>query len=165
MFLGIDASISSTGFAVINNKGSIVECGKITTKPKENEDDRVYKITMQILNLLEKYDIKSTILESQFFSRNVKTTMQLSRLRGAITFVVKYKGIDIKHKTPSEVRKDLMGDGSAGKEEVAFWLRDFYKDNKIMNELGEFCDRQCKAKNSDIYDAIAIALSEILKIK
>lgn len=159
MILALDASISSTGFALVDFDDSLIDFGKITTTTKMQEDDRVYYIANKIANIMDKHFVKAVIMEAQFFSRNVKTAMQLSRLRGAITFVIKNRGVNIIHRTPSEIRKDLTGNGSATKEEVCDYIRDFYKNDDRIVELGELIDRQCKAKNSDIYDAIGIGLS------
>lgn len=166
MILGLDASISCTGYAVINKDSSLVEFNKITTKPKEEEDERIFKITIKIKELIEKYEIETVVLESQFLGRNAKTAMQLSRLRGAIIFVCKFLNVRLIHLSPSSIRMHLLGPGkgSSSKEEVATFVKEYYAGNKDIEILGEFNDRQCKAKNSDIYDAISIALSYISKL-
>lgn len=166
MLLGLDASISCTGYAVMNDDGSLVEFDKITTKSKEEEDDRIYKISIKVKELIEKYDVKVVVLEAQFLGRNARTTMQLSRLRGSIIFVCKFLNVELIHLHPSTIRMNLIGHGggSASKEEVANFIREYYIDNEYVQNLGEFNDRQCKAKNSDIYDAISIVLSYIQKL-
>ena len=166
MILGLDASISCTGYAVMNDDTSLIEFNKITTKAKEEEDDRIFKISIKIKELIEKYDIKVVILESQFLGRNAKTAMQLSRLRGSIIFVCKFLNVELIHLQPSTIRMNLLGvgRGSASKEDVASFISEYYIDNEYVKNLGELNDRQCKAKNSDIYDAISIALSYIKKL-
>lgn len=165
MILALDASISSTGYAVINYDTSLIEFDKITTKPKNNEDDRIFKIADEISKIINKYNIKTVILESQFLGRNVKTAMQLSRLRGAIIYVCKLDNATLIHLQPSEIRKHLFNNGRASKEEVAEFIKAYYREDMRVNLLGEFNDRQCKAKNSDIYDAISIALAYCNKLK
>ena len=159
MILALDASISSTGYAVINSDKALVEFNKITTKSKEAEDDRIFKISNKVKELIETYNINTVVMEAQFLGRNVRTAMQLSRLRGAIIFVCKLLQVDLIHLMPSEIRKFLFNNGSASKEEVANFIKGFYINDENVQALGEFNDRQCKAKNSDIYDAISIALA------
>lgn len=159
MVLALDASISSTGYAILDDSNILIEFDKITTKPKEEEGDRIFKITIKIKNMIEHHKIDTVILEDQFLGRNVKTAMQLSRLRGAIMFVCKLCNANLIFLMPSEVRKFLMNNGSASKEEVADFVKHFYTSNKDVQALGDFNDRQCKAKNSDIYDAISIGLA------
>ena len=163
MILALDASISSTGYAVINVDTTLVEFNKITTKSKEAEEDRIFKIANKVKELIKIHNIETVVMESQFLGRNVKTAMQLSRLRGAIIFICKFLNVELIHLTPCEIRKFLFDNGSASKEEVAEFIKSFYIDDENVQALGEFNDRQCKAKNSDIYDAISIALAFINK--
>ena len=67
---------------------------------------------------------------------------------------------------PSEWKKAIVGKGNATKEEVADYIRYIaYPHDSRVVELGEFNDRQCKAKNSDMYDAISIGLAHNKKVK
>lgn len=183
--LALDASLSSTGFAVVRNDLALLEFGKLTTKklttPKKkvvevdkgkkkakikktkeerfadqvDEDNRIFYIASNIMELFDKYEIHAVTMEGQFAYVNIKTALQLSRLRGALTMACKLKGAIVEYPEPSVIREDLMGNGSASKEEVAAYIIDMYKDDMNVINLGEFNDRTCKDKNSDIYDAIA----------
>lgn len=167
MVLGIDASISSTGYAVVSYGGfnRAIEFGKLTTKKnnkidsKIDEDERIFYITNELSNIIDRNYITVAVMESQFIGNNAKTGMQLSRLRGSIMYMIKSKGINIKYLTPSEIRKILMNNGSATKEEVAEYIREYYKDDQNVQDLGEFNDKANKSKNSDIYDALSIGLA------
>ena len=159
MVLALDASISSTGYAVMDFNERLLEFNKITTKSKENENDRIFKIANKVKDLIVQYDVEIVVIESQFLGRNVRTAMQLSRLRGAIIFVCKLLNVELYDLTPSEIRKSLFDNGSASKEEVAYFVRSHFHYDEKVQALGEFNDRQSKAKNSDIYDAISIALA------
>lgn len=157
ILLAIDPSLSSTGFAVFDEEGKLIEYGKQTTGNKIIEEDRICKIANKIKTLIEKYKIEVVVMETQFFSKNAKTSMQLSRLRGAITYVCRGLNVDMEYLTPAEARKLLMGVGSAKKEDVANYIRENVVD------LGPLIDRTCKEKNSDIYDSIAIGIAFINK--
>lgn len=173
MVLGIDASISSTGYAVIKNDkfNTAVEFGKLTTKKNNkidkniDEDNRIFYITNELSKIIDRNNITVAVMESQFIGKNIKTGMQLSRLRGAIMYMIKSKGIEIEYLTPSEIRKTLLNDGSASKEDVAKYIREYYKDNQFVQELGEFNDKANKSKNSDIYDALSIGLAHNKTVK
>lgn len=163
--LAIDASLSSTGYCVVENNNQLVEFNKITTTTKMDEDVRIFTIADKMRELIEKYSISEVVMESQFYSRNAKTALQLSRLRGAITYVVKSAGLNLINRTPSEIRKCLMDDGSASKEEVAKFIRGYFYNDENVQALGELIDRACKAKNSDIYDAIAIGVAHNFSVE
>lgn len=168
MVLALDASISSTGYAVMSMQdGFVSDFGKITTKKNnkidvdEDEDNRIFYITEEIKKFIINNSISVVIMEAQHFSKNPKTAMQLSRLRGAIMYMVKTYNIPIIYPHPSTIRKNLMDNGSASKEEVAEYIREYYKYDERIQEIGEFNDKQNKSKNSDIYDAISIGLAHI----
>lgn len=183
MVLALDASLSSTGFAVVRNDFALFEFGKITTKkqvvkkkkeetttkkkakPRKtleeriaeqvDEDNRIFYISSNIMELFDKYKIDAVTMEGQFAYQNVKTALQLSRLRGALMMACKLKGVSLEYPEPSVIREQLMGNGDATKEEVADYIIEMYKDNENVKALGPFNDKQNKGKNSDIYDAIA----------
>ena len=160
MVLALDASISSTGYSIIRKDNSLFEFGKITTNSKkQSEEERIFTIANDIKSMIEQHAIDTVVIEDQFLGRNAKTAMQLSRLRGAIIFVCKLCNAKLIYLMPSVIRKNLMNNGSASKEEVAEFIRNYYLHDLDVQALGEFNDRQCKAKNSDIYDAISIALA------
>lgn len=167
MVLGIDASISSTGYAVVDNDkfNTVADFGKIVTKKNNkiethlDEDCRICHITDTLSKIIDNNIVTIAVMESQFLGRNAKTGMQLSRLRGAIMYMLRSRGIRLIYLTPSEIRKKLMNNGSATKEEVAEYIRKYYEYDDSIQNLGEFNDKPNKNKNSDIYDAISIALA------
>lgn len=165
MILAIDPSLSSTGFCVMTRQREIITLGKIVTTNKDTESKRIFTIANCLDNLIEQHKIEHVVLEGQFLHRNAKTLMQLSRLRGAIAYIIESNEIEATHLQPSEVRLKVMGSGKADKEEVATFIQEQYVGNSLIGELIPFCDRNCKAKNSDIYDAISIGLAYCTKDK
>ena len=157
MIIGVDPSLSSTGYAVLDDKGKLIDYGKLISGPTMKEEDRICKITNNLKKIIEKYKIEKVVMENQFFGKNPKTLMQLSRLRGAITYMARMMECDLFYLTPAEARKALMGNGSAKKIDIANYIR------ANIVDLGEFIDDKCKAKNSDVYDSIAIAIAFLNK--
>lgn len=181
--LALDASLSSTGYALVRNDLALLEFGKLTTKkqvvkkkkeepstkkkakPRKtieertaeqvDEDNRIFYIASNIMELFDKYEIDAVTMEGQFSYQNVRTALQLSRLRGALMMACKLKGVELEYPEPSVIRENLMGKGDASKEEVAEYIMELYKDNENVRALGPFNDKPNKGKNSDIYDAIA----------
>ena len=160
--IAIDPSLSSTGVAIFEN-GSLVYVNKITTTSKETEEFRIYKIAKELSFIIQRFEVTESIQETQFVSRNVKTALQLSRLRGAILYMLYENNVKAAFKTPSEVRQVLLDNGSADKLDVAQFVQTAFPDNELVKNLGEFNDRTCKDKNSDMYDAISIGLAYIKK--
>ncbi|MCC0662483.1 crossover junction endodeoxyribonuclease RuvC [Clostridioides sp. ZZV15-6597] len=160
MVLALDVSMSATGWAIINSNKEVLEYGKIVTK-KENfdtEDERMCHICNAIQEIITSHNIQIVLVEDQFTSRNSKTILSLRKLLGAIMRTVKLNNIEIEYMYPVSIRKYLMNSGKAKKEEVAVYVR----ENII--DIGEYIDRTCKAKTSDIYDAIALGIAYLNKV-
>lgn len=158
--LSIDPSLSSTGYAIIDNETyEILEKGRITTNNKLHTDDRVISIISSLIKVQQKYNVDTIILEDGYVGFSAKTSLQLSELRGAIIAIFKYKNMNVAHRMPSEIRKNFGLQGNAKKEEVADAVLKIYP--QLLEEIGPYSDKANKKKTSDIYDAISIGLSYI----
>lgn len=156
-FLAIDASLSSTGYALMVD-GDITLVGRVTTKSKEDEDGRVLIIAKHLMDICINHRINTIIIEDQYLRMNPKTSMQLSRLRGAIVAVLGMLHVKAIYYTASEIKKTVTGNGAAKKDEVANEVLNTYKNNKTVTNIGPFIDGTGKNKTSDMYDAVAIAM-------
>lgn len=156
--LSLDASISSTGYCIMDEATKeIIACDKITTKPKDSDAKRFFKICNKCEEIIKEYNVKKVVLEGQFVYKNKNTAMKLSGLMGALMVTFERLECDMYKIQPTKIRQLLLH-GDATKEEVAKYIQILYKNNPIINSLGDLNDRQCKDKNSDIYDSIGIAL-------
>ena len=158
--LGLDPSLSSTGYAIIDtDTKQLIYKGKINTTNKLSTDDRILTIIYELEKLPVVFNI---ILEDGFIGVNKDTGIQLAQLRGALIAYYKYKGYNVIHQQPSEIRKNFGLKGNTKKEEVAEEVLKYYPN--LENEIGPYSDKQNKNKTSDIYDAISICLSYIIHI-
>lgn len=164
VIMGIDASLSSTGFCIVesnNQKIDIIKTGVIQTKKDDfkTEDLRIFYICKELAKLILTYYVSKIAIEEQFMARNSKTILSLRKMLGAIMYLVCDMGLELDYLYPTTVRKLLLDNGKAKKEEVAKYIRE-----NIM-DLGEYSDKSGKKKTSDIYDATAIALAYNKKLK
>jgi crossover junction endodeoxyribonuclease RuvC len=154
IILGLDLSLSSTGWSMITDEECIIACDKICTDSKKNtEFERLYIVAKEIKELIEEHSIDVVVAEDQFFSRNPRTGLTLSKLMGAVIYVCRELDVQFELLSPTQARKILTGDGKLKKEQMANYIRENYID------LGEFIDRNCKAKNSDMYDSLVISFA------
>lgn len=154
MAIGLDLSLTSSGWAISNN-GVIVACGKINTTNKVLEDDRIFYIAKTIHRLAMHWQVTDSMMESQFMYKNAKTALQLSRLRGGVVTLLKMEEICQEYLSPTEIKQIITGKGNAEKEDVAKTILIIHKGNPIVENVGSFSDKPNKNKTSDIYDAIA----------
>ena len=158
--LAIDPALSTTGYAVIDlNTLELAYINKIVTSPKKTEDERINEIIMKLFYIACQYPIKYIVLEDGFLGVNAKTSIQLATLRGAIIGVFSFNKYIVYHMLPSQIRKALGCGGNAKKEQVAEEIVKMYPNNKKLNIIGPYSDKQNKSKTSDIYDAISIGVA------
>lgn len=158
--LAIDPALSTTGYAVINlNTLEIAYINKFTTSPKNSDDFRINEIVAKLFCIASQYPIKHVVLEDGFLGRNPGTALQLATLRGAIIGVFNFNKYIVHHMLPSQIRKMLGCGGNAKKEQVAEEIIKMYPNNKKLEIIGPYSDKQNKNKTSDIYDAISIGVA------
>ena len=158
--LAIDPALSTTGYAVISiNTLEIIYANKIITSPKNLDDFRINEILVKLFAIAAQYPIKYIVLEDGFLGSNPRTCIQLATLRGAIIGTFNFCKYYVYHMLPTEIRKALGCGGNAKKEDVAKVIIDMYPNNKKLDIIGPYSDKQNKDKTSDIYDAISIGVA------
>lgn len=164
--LAIDPALSTTGYAVINrNTLELTYISKYTTSPKHTDDYRINDIVAKLFCIATQYPITHVVLEDGYVGQNARVGMQLATLRGAIIGVFSFNKYIVHHMLPSEIRKALGVGGNAKKDEVAQAIVDMYPNNKKLELIGPYSDKQNKNKTSDIYDAISIGVAFCKKMQ
>lgn len=164
--LAIDPSLSSTGYSIINsNTKEIIDICRYTTKSGISENIRIKDIVTELDNIfLINNNIKEIAMEDGFSnSRNLKTGLQLAKLRGAIINHFLMNGVPVYTQEPSETRVNLGLKGNAKKEEVANKVLELYPD--LINRIGPYSDKANKKKTSDMYDSVCIGIAHLNKIR
>jgi crossover junction endodeoxyribonuclease RuvC len=149
IILGIDPGIATTGYGLIENKGSnlcLVDYGCILTPAKTPVVERLNTIFNQLSKLIKKQKPDEVAIEELFFAKNVKTAINVSQARGVIMLACMRSGIKmINEYTPLEVKMALVGYGRAEKHQV----------QKMVTTL---LNLQNMPKSDDAADALAIAV-------
>lgn len=156
ILLSLDASISSTGYAIFD-EDKLIKYGKIVTNKKnfENEDLRLNHICDKIEQLIIKYEIDELVCEDQFASVNSKTILILRKLIGGIMRTANRFDINVHYYFPNEWRKILnINKGTSNDKKKKCY--DYLIKNNIIDF--EFIPKN-KNKNDDICDAIGIGLA------
>jgi crossover junction endodeoxyribonuclease RuvC len=89
-------------------------------------------------------------LETLLFSKNVKTAMVVSEVRGILILTAIQNGLPLKELTPLQIKTAVTGYGKADKKQMQNAV-------KMLFCLPEI------PKPDDVADAIGIALSGIVK--
>lgn len=133
LVLGIDPGTAVTGYGLVRDdrangqKASgismrLVECGVIRTKARDPLPSRLREIHQGVADLIARHKPDHLAVEDVFYSRNVRTTLALGHARGVVLLAGESAGVAIHEFPPAEVKKAIVGTGSATKEQVQFML-------------------------------------------
>lgn len=151
IIIGIDPGTATTGYGIIKIEDKEHKCldyGVISTSPKWSVGDRLYKIGVDLSDVLEKYNPDVLAIESLFFFKNVKTAIPVSQARGVILMMAAKKEIKTYEYTPLQAKMATVGYGRAEKKQIQDMV-------KILLKLDEV------PKPNDAADALAVAICHI----
>ncbi|MBQ8870450.1 MAG: crossover junction endodeoxyribonuclease RuvC [Alphaproteobacteria bacterium] len=146
--LGLDPSLSSTGWGIIeakNNRLTYIADGFIPTDAKLPIEQRLDTIYRALCNVIETYKPDEASIEQIFLNSNPATSLKLSMARGVVILSAGSYHISLSEYEPNKVKKATVGVGKAEKSQVEAMV-------KIL--LGNI-----KPKNNDSSDALAIAIT------
>lgn len=150
IILGIDPGLATIGFGLIDkqqhNKFVCLDYGTIQTKPTFSIPERLTQIRTDLEKLLETSKPKQVAVEELFFSKNIKTGIQVAEARGVILEVINSKNIPLFEIKPNEVKSIVAGYGHAEKQQIQTMTK------KLLN-------LPTTPKPDDAADALAIALT------
>lgn len=146
--LGLDPSLSSTGWGVIeteNNRLRYIADGFIPTDPKLPIEQRLDCLYRAICRVIETYKPDEASIEVIFLNSNPNSTIKLSMARGVVVLAPGTYNIPLYEYEPNKVKKATVGVGRAAKDQVETMV-------KILLP-------GCKPQNNDSSDALAIAIT------
>jgi len=124
--LGIDPGTAVTGYGVVQGERTaafkLVECGVIRTRPRDPLASRLQEIHAGVVELIQRHRPDALAIEDVFYARNVRTTVVLGHARGVILLAAANASLLIAEYPPAEIKKAVVGTGSATKEQVQFMV-------------------------------------------
>jgi crossover junction endodeoxyribonuclease RuvC len=148
--LGIDPGYGILGWSVIEKNQKLIDYGIIETLPSQNIDERLFAIHVKLTAIIDQYKPDCAAVEKLFFTKNIKTGMDVAKTIGALLLTLRLNNIGYYEYTPLQVKQAITGYGRAGKEQVKFMIKSIFR----MSEA---------PKPDDAADAIAIALCHSLR--
>ena len=148
--LGIDPGLEITGYGAIEyqkNNFSLIESGIIKTNKAEKTEIRLKKIYDDLSGILKELNPEVIVLEKLFAHyRHPITAYILGHVRGIICLLATQNNIRLIEYLPTRVKKVVVGNGHASKEQVQKMVLNILKINAIPSKF-------------DITDALALAMS------
>ena len=127
LILGIDPGTAVTGYGVVAKEGgsavSLVECGVVRTSSREALPVRIRQIYEEVAALIARHAPSVVVVEDVFQGKNVQSALKLGHARGAILLAAALCEIPIAEYSPREIKKAVVGNGNATKDQVGFMVQ------------------------------------------
>jgi len=153
--IGIDPSISSTGYCVRNrDTDEVLKYGIIHTSKETLTHHRITHIQRELIQICEEFRPKNIVIEGLSFGSGGQSTRDLAGLFHVLinTFMEKLPNNNVYVISPKTLKKRFAGHGKASKEEMHESLQNHHL--KLYNEVFDIA----KSKGRfDIVDAYALS--------
>ena len=119
--LGIDTSLRSTGYGVLNVQGSrlsMVDCGNIRNAPKLPLTACLRAIHAKVGELIAAHAPDVMAIESVIYGKNAGTMLVLGEARGAVLTAAADADLPVYEYEPRRMKKAVCGNGLAEKEQI-----------------------------------------------
>ncbi|MHA7820296.1 MAG: crossover junction endodeoxyribonuclease RuvC [Erythrobacter sp.] len=149
ILLGLDPSLTCTGWGVIRAEGSRlshVANGQIRTDPKAPMAERLALLHGGIAEVIAQHCPDRAACEEVFVNDNPRSTLKLSQARGAVLAACGSAGLVVNEHAARLVKKAVVGTGGADKKQVAAMVKVLLPGAKIAG--------------ADAADALAVAIAD-----
>jgi crossover junction endodeoxyribonuclease RuvC len=155
--LGIDPSIQSTGFGIIefsDNAYSILSYGVIKPSRRKLFHHKINEIRSRLEALIETYKPDEVAIENPFYAQNIKTALVLGQVRGAALVAVASHDCSLFEYSPLEIKKAVTGYGQADKNQVKAMVKTLlgFKDEKLDTDASDALATAYCHLNSRIFE-------------
>jgi crossover junction endodeoxyribonuclease RuvC len=126
LILGLDPSLSCTGWGVIAKDGSRlrhVANGQVKTDAKAPMVARLAQLADAIAAVAAEHRPDQAAIEEVFVNDNPQSTLKLAQARGACLAALGQAGLAVSEYAPRLVKKSLVGTGAADKAQVQAMLK------------------------------------------
>lgn len=141
VYFGIDPGTSVTGYGIIStddNTVSYADSGVIRTKPKMEISGKLEMIYDGLLEKMKVWIPDYVCIEQAFYAKNVNTTLVLGQARGVAILAARKSGAQVVEFTPREIKKAVVGNGNALKDQVEYMVKMILRLPDTKTEPDEF---------------------------
>lgn len=149
--MGIDPGLKATGYGVVEVVGDgrvkAVEVGSIEPKTTLALMEKLSKVHQYLTDIMERQKPDVVVLEKLYsHSAHPMTVAVMGHVRGVICLACAQQGVSLVEESPKRVRKAVVGNGNASKEQTRRVVANFLKIDPQKLTL-------------DASDALALALA------
>ena len=149
IILGLDPSLSCTGWGVVRREGSRlthIANGQIPTDAKAPMAQRLAVLQQELAQVIAAHRPDRGAAEEVFLNKNPQSTLKLAQARGAVLAACGMAGITVSEHSARLVKKAVVGTGAADKVQVQAMLKVLLPGAVIAG--------------TDAADALAVAIAD-----
>lgn len=149
LILGLDPSLSCTGWGVIRAEGARlvhVANGQVPTDAKAPMAQRLAHLQAALAEVIAAHRPDRAAAEEVFVNKNAQSTLKLAQARGCVLAACGAAGLDVNEHAARLVKKAVVGTGAADKRQVQAMLAVLLPGIKIAG--------------ADAADALAVAIAD-----
>ena len=149
LILGLDPSLSCTGWGVIRAEGSRISHianGQVPTDAKAPMAQRLAALQAALAGVIAEYRPDRAAAEEVFVNKNPQSTLKLAQARGAVLAACGAAGLAVNEHAARLVKKAVVGTGGAEKAQVQAMLKVLLPGAQIAG--------------ADAADALAVAIAD-----
>ena len=149
LILGLDPSLSCTGWGVIRAEGSrIVHIanGQVPTDPKAPMAQRLAGLQAALADVIATHRPDRAAAEEVFVNKNPQSTLKLAQARGCVLAACGAAGLAVNEHAARLVKKAVVGTGGADKQQVQAMVKILLPGVQIAG--------------ADAADALAVAIAD-----
>lgn len=149
LILGLDPSLSCTGWGLVRSEGSKlshIANGQIKTNAKAPMAERLHHLHDAVRAVVESHLPDRAAAEEIFANKNPQSTIKLAQARGVVLAACAAGGLAVNEHAARLVKKSVVGTGSADKTQVQAMLKVLLPGAEIAG--------------ADAADALAVAIAD-----
>lgn len=149
IILGLDPSLSSTGWGVIRSQGariSHIANGQIKTDARAPMAARLAMLQAALADVIAAHHPDRAAAEEIFVNKNPQSTLKLAQARGAVLAACGTAGLNVNEHAARLVKKAVTGTGAAEKAQIAAMVKVLLPGVQIAG--------------SDAADALGVAIAD-----
>lgn len=155
VILGVDPGTTITGYGVVKfgkNNFKRLAHGSIKLPANKTLPEKLEIIYNELIKLINLYKPDEFAIETAFYGKNVQSAMKIEYARGVSLLAAVHSKVPSSEYSPGEVKKAVVGKGSASKEQVGYMVKAILKLKRVKFKPDES-------------DALAIALCHAFRMK
>ena len=125
--LGVDPGTIKCGYGIIDlapgGKLLLVHFGLVNLASLPGIPQKLECIYSALSEQITKYHPNEFSIETAFYGKNVQSALKIGLARGAAILAARHHQLGISEYSPREIKKAVVGNGAASKEQVMFMVK------------------------------------------